>query len=319
MIRPVEKALFAVTLVGLLALAFVLGVPVREDAPGVSDSTLPHLAGTPVVSSDASSAVGTPDTAPARTADPSRGFSSTGVANTTEVPAARQDAATSTAPATTEAPATTDPASPAADHAAARVWEATVVTPPAAIPTPTEAPATTAGPGPRRCASVEELWEADGYPVEDPCTLAEIKRVFRWAWTGTDDQRRSAIRNSHLLEEVFAALDDFGLTHDAGLFHPDERGRYSIIFEDIRWHGGPEHDEAVIGVRYRFDHPDWPPTDQFLDTLVQIEGEWKLSYRRSYCVKVLVIMELIGNDIRCPRDPHPEINEDEAPGSTGRY
>ena len=55
--------------------------------------------------------------------------------------------------------------------------------------------------------------------------------------TGTDDQRRSAIRNSHLLEEVFAALDDFGLTHDAGLFRPDERGRYGIIFEDIRWHG----------------------------------------------------------------------------------
>ena len=36
-------------------------------------------------------------------------------------------------------------------------------------------------------------------------------------------------------------------------------------------------------------------------------------------MKVLVIMELIGNDIRCPRDPHLEINEDEAPGSTGRY
>ena len=310
MIRPVEKALFALTLVGLLALAVVLGVPVREDAPDVSDSTLPHLRGTPVVSTT----VRTPATAPVRTADRSTVVSSTGIAHTTEVPAVRQDVAI-----TTEAPVATDAASPAADHDRARVSEATVVMPSTAIPTPTEAPATTAGTGPRRCASVEELWEADGYPVEDPCTLAEIKRVFRWAWTGTDDQRRSAIRNSHLLEEVFAALDEFGLTHDAGLFRPDERGRYSIIFEDIRWHGGPDHDEAVIGVRYRFDHPDWPPTDQFLDTLVQIEGEWKLSYRRSYCVKVLFIMELIGNDIRCPRDPHPEINEDEAPGSTGRY
>ena len=26
-----------------------------------------------------------------------------------------------------------------------------------------------------------------------------------------------------------------------------------------------------------------------------------------------------GSDVRCPRDPTPEVNEDEAPGSTGRY
>lgn len=169
------------------------------------------------------------------------------------------------------------------------------------------------------CPSIEYLWIADGYPVEDPCTLAEVRRAIHLAYTGTDHQRRSAIRNGSLLDEVFAALDDFGRTHGAVLYHPEERGRSSVIFEEIVWRGGPDADRGVIAVRYRLDHPDFPPTDPVLDTLVQVDGEWKLSYRRSYCVKVLVIMEHAGSDVRCPRDPNTEVNEDEAPGSTGRY
>ncbi len=170
-----------------------------------------------------------------------------------------------------------------------------------------------------QCSPIEELWIADGYAVEDPCTLAEVRRAIHLAYTGTDRQRRSAIRNGPLLDEVFAALDDFGRTHDAALYHPERRGRSSVIFEEIVWRGGPDADRGVIAVLYRIDHPDFPPTDSVLDTLVQVDGEWKVSYRRSYCVKVLVIMEHVGSDVRCPRDPTPEVNEDEAPGSTGRY
>ncbi|MDE0375731.1 MAG: hypothetical protein OXK16_07190 [bacterium] len=169
------------------------------------------------------------------------------------------------------------------------------------------------------CPPIEELWVADSYPVEDPCTLAEVRRAVYLAYTGTDDQRRSAIRNGPLLDEVFVALDDFGRTYGAVLYHPEQRGRSSVVFEEISWRGGPDADRGVIAVRYRLDHPDYPPTDLVLDTLVQVDGEWKVSYRRSYCVKVLVIMEHIGSDVRCPRDPNPEVNEDEAPGSTGRY
>lgn len=169
------------------------------------------------------------------------------------------------------------------------------------------------------CPPIEELWIADGYPVEDPCTLAEVRRAMYLAYTGTNRQRRSAIRNGALLDEVFAALDDFGRTHGAVLYHPEQRGRSSVMFEEIVWRGGPDADRGVIAVRYRLDHPDFPPTDPILDTLVQVDGRWKVSYRRSYCVKVLVIMEHIGSDVRCPRDPNPEVNEDEAPDSTGRY
>lgn len=172
---------------------------------------------------------------------------------------------------------------------------------------------------PGRCPPVEELWVADGRPVEDPCTLAEVRRATYLAYTGTDEQRRSAIRNGPLLDEVFAALDDFGRIYGAVLYHPEDRGRSTLIFEEIVWRGGPDADRGVIAVRYRLDHPDYPATDLVLDTLVQVDGEWKVSYRRSYCVKVLVIMEHIGSDVRCPRDPNPEVNEDEAPGSTGRY
>jgi len=169
------------------------------------------------------------------------------------------------------------------------------------------------------CPPIDDLWIADSHPVEDPCTLAEVRRAIHLAYTGTDRERRSAIRNGPLLDEVFAALDDFGRTHGAVLYHPEQRGRAGVIFEDIAWRGGPDAGQGVIAVRYRLHHPDFPPTDPVLDTLVQVDGEWKVSYRRSYCVKVLVIMEHVGSDVRCPRDPNPEVNEDEAPGSTGRY
>ncbi len=170
-----------------------------------------------------------------------------------------------------------------------------------------------------QCPPIEELWIADGYAVEDPCTLAEVRRAMHLAYTGTDRERRSAIRNGPLLDEVFAALDDFGRTHDAALYHPERRGQSSVIFEEIVWRGGPDADQGVIAVLYRIDHPDFPPTNPLVDTLVQVDGEWRVSYRRSYCVKVLVIMEYVRSDVRCPRDPNPEVNEDEAPGSTGRY
>ena len=92
---------------------------------------------------------------------------------------------------------------------------------------------------PGRCPPIDELWVADGRPVEDPCTLAEVRRATYLAYTGTDEQRRSAIRNGPLLDEVFAALDDFGRNYGAVLYHPEQRGRSSVIFEEIVWRGAP--------------------------------------------------------------------------------
>ncbi len=172
---------------------------------------------------------------------------------------------------------------------------------------------------PPRCPPVNELWEADGYPVEDPCTLSEVKQALTWAWTGTDAQRRSAIRNSHLLDEIFLALDEYGRTHNAGLFDPDTRGDWMVAFDDIRWRGGPRYDRAVIAVTYRLVHRDYQDDSRWTDTLVQVEGEWKLSYRRSYCLQADVIMEYIGSDLRCPPDPDPAVNEDEDPDIIREY
>lgn len=166
---------------------------------------------------------------------------------------------------------------------------------------------------PRTCAAVQELWEADGYPVEDPCTLAEVRRVFRWAWTGTDRQRRSAIRNGHLLDEVFAALDEYGRTHGAGLFDPRTRGDWTVVLDDIRWRGGPGADRAVIAVTHGFIHPDYPRSPRWTSTVVQVDGEWRLSYRRSYCLQANSIMESLGSEVRCPPDPDPDLNEREDP------
>lgn len=183
------------------------------------------------------------------------------------------------------------------------------------LPEDTTAPSET----PRSCAPVQDLWEVDGYPVEDPCTLAEVKRVFNWAWTGTGPQRRSAIRNGHLLDEVFAALDEYGRLHDAGLFDPETRGDWTVVFDGIHWRGGPRHDRAVIAVTHGFTHRDYPHSPRWTSTAVQVDGEWKLSYRRSYCLQADAILEYSGSDVRCPPDPHPEVNEHEDPDIIREY
>ena len=283
MARPVERFLFAVTLAGLLASAIVLWTPVRRSAP---IRPVPAAAPEPVAE------VPAPAPAAHSVSDPAAGAPRGADAPEGAFPAP-------TAPATSASPAPSDGEGlPAASAAASSAGMAAA---------------------PVRCAPVEELWEADGLPVEDRCTLEEVERVLRWAWTGDDEQRRSAIRNGRLLGEVFGALDRYGREHGAFLFHPEERRRYEVSLDDVRWQGGPNYEAAVIGVVYRLEHPAFDAGESFLDTLVQVDGEWKLSYRRSFCVKVMVIMEYAGSSVRCPRDPHPEVNEDEAPGSTGRY
>ena len=304
----VEKMLFIVFVAGVLATVLMINGPVRtSQRPAPSSSAAPppaagHETGlaTPewATPPESSRAVANSEGAD-RAADPGHGHS-----HDTDPPA-RPESATGRYP-------------PEAGAEVKLVFarDATAPTKPGATPYPAgELLVTEAG----RCPRIEELWVADSYPVEDACTLAEVRRAVHLAYTGTDDQRRAAIRNGPLLDEVFAALDDFGRTHDAALYHPEQRGRSGVVFEEIVWRGGPDADRGVIAVRYRLDHPDFLPTDPILDTLVQVDGEWKVSYRRSYCVKVLVIMEHIGSDVRCPRDPDPEVNEDEAPGSTGRY
>ena len=149
--------------------------------------------------------------------------------------------------------------------------------------------------------------------MEDPCTLAEVKRVMRWAWLGTDEQRRSAIRNSHLLDEVFAALEEVGQRMGAGVFHTETRGEWDIRFRNIRWHGGPHFDRAVIAVDHSFLHPNYSPGSWRTVTLVQIAGDWKLSYREGYCRIANIYFKVFEYELRCPPDPNPEINEDEYP------
>ena len=296
MTRPIERVLFAVVCASVAALLVPVLAPVRKGVVGGS--------------ADAA-ARSIPVHRPEAVATPTRPEVSTPTASGRDPAPGGRPIPLPTPPHPATAPGSTPAPGPAPEPATAAATRPDMAEPP--DPRPDRAPV--------RCPRAEQLWFADGYPVEDTCTLAEVRRVFQWAWTGTDGQRRAAIRNGYLLDEVFAALDGYGRDHDgyARLFDPDERGRFAVLFDDIRWRGGPGHDRAVIGVSYRFDHPEMTPTEPFLDTAVQIDGKWRLSYRRSYCPKVMAIMEYLGSDLRCPRDPRPEVNEDEAPGATGSY
>ena len=300
--HPVEKMLFVVSVAGVLTALLMMAAPVRKSERSAASTAAEQ--GTGAASGTATPEWATPSESSSADAGP-KGGEGTGSAGHDHHD--HGHGSEPSAPLT----ATTLRYPPAGSAASGKAPpDAAATLDPAG-----EFPAVEAG----QCPPIEDLWVADGYPVEDLCTLAEVRRAVYLAYTGTNHQRRSAIRNGPLLDEVFSALDDFGRTHGAALYHPEQRGRSGVIFEEIVWRGGPDADRGVIAVRYRLDHPDFPPTGPVLDTLVQVDGEWKVSYRRSYCVKVLVIMEHVGSDVRCPRDPNPGVNEDEAPGSTGRY
>ena len=331
MARPVEKTLIAVTLAGILVVLIVSRSPLRE--PVVSTTTQTTL---PVTTTTAPATTSTTTMSASSTMadDPdatTTATSSVRIPDTTEALGVEAGPGTTEAPATTTAspstslPATTEVPAAAATPPISSIPATTAATALASVPTSstvsptTSAPTTTAAELPRWCASVEQLWRWDGHSVEDPCTLAEVKRVLRWAWTGTDEQRRSAIRNGDLLDDVFAVLDDFGRTHDAGLFHPETREQWTVLYDNIRWHGGPEFDRAVIAVDFSFDHPDFERTPWWTDTLVQVDGKWRLSYRRSYCLRVTPILEDLDTEVRCPPDPIPDVNEDEYPDVIEEY
>ena len=311
--RPIEKLLFIVSVAGVLAAVLMITAPVRTyQLAGPTTASAPTLHAEQATEATR---------VPAMSATVVSRESARSVPEAGEPAGTPDDAHDHIRDGTTVDQSTTTtvrypPTAPAEEIAVAPDAGGPTRSDEAPAPTP---PGGFAVPEPAQCPPIKELWVADGYPVADRCTLEEVREAVHLAYTGANRERRSAIRNGHLLDEVFAALDDFGRTHDAALFDPERRGETSVIFEGFEWRGGPDADRGVIAVRYRLDHPGFPPTDQYLDTLVQVDGKWRLSYRRSYCVKVLVIMEYIGSEVRCPRDPHPEVNEDEAPGSTGRY
>ena len=349
MIRPIEKVLIAVTLAGVLALIILIRSPEMAPVAGSTHTTLPSTtvapdasgpsttiavpstaSGEPGISTTSQAVVLIPGTTeligPAAAAaigvestpttfqDAPATPSSTSLPGTTEAPAETGHPQSTTLPATTEAPAETGPPPATTLPATTQAPTATTTPPTSATTASAAATVTTEAEVPRRCASVEEIWRWDGLSVEDPCTLAEVKRVMRWAWTGTDEQRRSVIRNSHLLDEVFAALDRVGSEFGVGVYHPETRRQLTVLFDNIRWHGGPEFDRAVVAVDYNFYHPDYGTGGSWRTvTLVQVDGDWKLSYRRSYCRMTTVTLEYYGSDVRCPPDPHPEVNEDEFP------
>ena len=274
-------------------------LPVGSTTTYASHPTVP-------TSSPTTSLVVSPTSLPTMTVPPSTSSPTTSlVVSPTSLVATTEASAVSTAPSSTTVQSSTSVSPPVSSSTTAV---------PAVSPDADERPE-----APQRCASVEEVWKWDGHPVEDACTLAEVKRVMRWAWTGSDDQRRSAIRNSHLLDEVFAALEEVGREIGAGVFHSETRQEWSIRFRNIRWHGGPHFDRAVIAVDYRARHPDYQPGSWRTVTLVQIDGDWKLSYREGYCRVVTPMLEYFGSDTRCPPDPNPEINEYEYPDAIPDY
>ena len=81
--------------------------------------------------------------------------------------------------------------------------------PPIRPTTPFAAPrwADTAGVLGRSCAPVEEIWTR-GSPVTDSCTLNAIETALDYLWTGSSELRQRAVRDGHVLTDLFGRLDN---------------------------------------------------------------------------------------------------------------
>ena len=193
----------------------------------------------------------------------------------------------------------------------------------------------------RDCPPVEDLWE-QGKPVSDECTLEAIHTALTWVWSAPSDLRQRAIRDGHVLTELFYQLDN---TEDPILMvYSTEEGRAGITaeFKDARWVGGWPG-ASIIKLEYRAVYPDWTLTPELRATLMAhhreladqgfdipqewlegnydtkggtdpwdnalmvrtADGTWRMSYR-SFCRKLATTINLLV-DYECPDDPTPHF------------
>ena len=58
----------------------------------------------------------------------------------------------------------------------------------------------------RDCPPVEDIWQRNR-TVGDPCTLEAIHNALTWVWAAPSDLRQRAIRDGHVLAEMFHQMD----------------------------------------------------------------------------------------------------------------
>ncbi len=134
--------------------------------------------------------------------------------------------------------------------------------PPIRPTTPFAAPrwADTAGVLGRNCKPVEEIWTR-GSPVTDSCTLSAIETALDYLWTGSSELRQRAVRDGHVLTDLFGRLDNQANAYLAGLYGETARAGVITNVRNVRW-AGNWAGASMIHFKYQNVHPDRELTEK---------------------------------------------------------
>ena len=196
----------------------------------------------------------------------------------------------------------------------------------------------------RDCPPVEELWTGYGTPVTDQCTLDAVDTALRYAWAGPSELAQRAIRDGHILTDLFIRLDNQDeinpfLTAWVG---EEGRSRITVNVRNMHWAGNwpgasmiylhyqlvwadreMTEEERQGGIRYftlSAEHGnDKSPEllrgefdmahERFYDSALMVrtaDGTWRLSFR-TICRYYEIQNTYEQPRFLCPDDPNPHF------------
>ena len=195
----------------------------------------------------------------------------------------------------------------------------------------------------RDCAPVEELWPGNAAPVTDQCTLDAIDTALQYAWSSPSELRQRAIRDGHVLTDLFTRFDSLDEINPflTAWYGEEGRSRITVNVRDMRW-AGNWPGASMIYLEYQLAWADREMTDEerqggihfytlaaergygrpellrgefdlandrFYDSALMVraaDGTWGLSYR-TFCRFAEIIITLEQPRYLCPDDPNPHF------------
>ncbi|MDE0234540.1 MAG: hypothetical protein OXM62_05995 [bacterium] len=196
----------------------------------------------------------------------------------------------------------------------------------------------------RDCPPVEQLWTANGAPVKDQCTLDAIDTALRYAWTSPSELRQRAIRDGHVLTDLFVRFDNQDeINPFVGTWLDEEgRSRITVNVQNMHWAGywpgasmiyleyqlvwaNREMTEEerqggirlyTLGVEQGYDiEPERLlgefdlSNTRFWESALMVraaDGTWRVSYR-SFCRYAQIQITFEQPRFLCPDDPTPHF------------
>ena len=194
----------------------------------------------------------------------------------------------------------------------------------------------------RDCPPVEAIWAGNGHLITDQCTLDAINTALQMAWREPSELRQRAIRDGHVLGDLFHRLDNQANPYLAAYTGEFSRAQSTVEVRNMKW-AGNWPGASMVYLEFRIVHPDRKPTEEerqggirYLAGVIArgsdispekargdftmgfawrwesalmvrtSDGTWRMSYR-SFCRWYQVFTTTEQPGFLCPDDPTPHF------------